>query len=113
MCKISTVNVIIIFNICISNCSILNYCVHYFVAPLIKLNLCRHDSYGNQYPGQGTPPTGSYPNQQPGMYQQQQVTFSFILDKMLSESLNVAFLCCVYFSEALCWVGDCRYVVFI
>uniref|UniRef100_A0A8C6SUQ9 AT rich interactive domain 1Aa (SWI-like) n=1 Tax=Neogobius melanostomus TaxID=47308 RepID=A0A8C6SUQ9_9GOBI len=32
----------------------------------------RHDSYGNQYPGQGTPPTGSYPNQQPGMYPQQQ-----------------------------------------
>ncbi|XP_039868641.1 AT-rich interactive domain-containing protein 1A isoform X2 [Simochromis diagramma] len=31
----------------------------------------RHDSYGNQYPGQGTPPTGSYPNQQPGMYTQQ------------------------------------------
>ncbi|XP_030605274.1 AT-rich interactive domain-containing protein 1A isoform X3 [Archocentrus centrarchus] len=31
----------------------------------------RHDSYGNQYPGQGTPPTGSYPNQQPGMYPQQ------------------------------------------
>ncbi|KAM9724437.1 AT-rich interactive domain-containing protein 1A isoform 2-T2 [Menidia menidia] len=30
----------------------------------------RHDSYGNQYPGQGTPPTGSYPNQQPGMYPQ-------------------------------------------
>ncbi|XP_061633873.1 AT-rich interactive domain-containing protein 1A isoform X5 [Phyllopteryx taeniolatus] len=32
----------------------------------------RHDSYGNQYPGQGTPPTGSYPNQQPGMYPHQQ-----------------------------------------
>ncbi|XP_060906887.1 AT-rich interactive domain-containing protein 1A isoform X1 [Labrus mixtus] len=32
----------------------------------------RHDSYGNQYPGQGTPPTGSYPNQQPGLYPQQQ-----------------------------------------
>lgn len=32
----------------------------------------RHDSYGNQYPGQGTPPTGTYPNQQPGMYPQQQ-----------------------------------------
>uniref|UniRef100_A0A3P9NTL6 AT-rich interaction domain 1A n=1 Tax=Poecilia reticulata TaxID=8081 RepID=A0A3P9NTL6_POERE len=31
----------------------------------------RHDSYGNQFPGQGTPPTGSYPNQQPGMYPQQ------------------------------------------
>ncbi|CAL9706007.1 unnamed protein product [Knipowitschia caucasica] len=32
----------------------------------------RHDSYGNQYAGQGTPPAGSYPNQQPGMYPQQQ-----------------------------------------
>ncbi|XP_077382138.1 AT-rich interactive domain-containing protein 1A isoform X3 [Festucalex cinctus] len=32
----------------------------------------RHDSYGNQYPGQGTPPTGSYPNQQSGMYPHQQ-----------------------------------------
>ncbi|XP_051922691.1 AT-rich interactive domain-containing protein 1A isoform X2 [Hippocampus zosterae] len=32
----------------------------------------RHDSYGNQYPGQGTPPSGSYPNQQPGMYPHQQ-----------------------------------------
>uniref|UniRef100_A0A8C5ETJ3 AT-rich interactive domain-containing protein 1A-like n=1 Tax=Gouania willdenowi TaxID=441366 RepID=A0A8C5ETJ3_GOUWI len=32
----------------------------------------RLDSYGNQYPGQGTPPTGSYPNQQTGMYPQQQ-----------------------------------------
>ncbi|XP_011483260.1 AT-rich interactive domain-containing protein 1A isoform X1 [Oryzias latipes] len=31
----------------------------------------RHDSYGNQYPGQGTSSTGSYPNQQPGMYPQQ------------------------------------------
>lgn len=31
----------------------------------------RHDSYGNQFPGQGTPPTGSYPNQQAGMYPQQ------------------------------------------
>ncbi|XP_039972989.1 AT-rich interactive domain-containing protein 1A isoform X1 [Xiphias gladius] len=35
----------------------------------------RHDSYGNQYPGQGTPPTGSYPNQQPGMYPQQQQSY--------------------------------------
>ncbi|KAJ7985665.1 hypothetical protein DPEC_G00354420 [Dallia pectoralis] len=32
----------------------------------------RHDSYGNQYPGQGTPPGGVYTNQQPGMYPQQQ-----------------------------------------
>ncbi|KAJ8362244.1 hypothetical protein AAFF_G00386890 [Aldrovandia affinis] len=30
----------------------------------------RHDSYGNQYPGQGAPPGGPYPNQQPGMYPQ-------------------------------------------
>uniref|UniRef100_A0A665UX77 ARID domain-containing protein n=1 Tax=Echeneis naucrates TaxID=173247 RepID=A0A665UX77_ECHNA len=35
----------------------------------------RHDSYGNQYPGQGTPPTGSYPNQQPGLYPQQQQSY--------------------------------------
>lgn len=35
--------------------------------------LCRHDSYSNQYPGQGAPPGGSYPNQQPGMYPQQQL----------------------------------------
>ncbi|XP_034031049.1 AT-rich interactive domain-containing protein 1A isoform X2 [Thalassophryne amazonica] len=35
----------------------------------------RHDSYGNQYPGQATPPTGSYPNQQPGMYPQQQQSY--------------------------------------
>uniref|UniRef100_A0A667Z762 AT-rich interaction domain 1A n=1 Tax=Myripristis murdjan TaxID=586833 RepID=A0A667Z762_9TELE len=34
-----------------------------------------HDSYGNQYPGQGTPPSGSYPNQQPGMYPQQQQNY--------------------------------------
>ncbi|KAL0961648.1 hypothetical protein UPYG_G00353450, partial [Umbra pygmaea] len=32
----------------------------------------RHDSYGNHYPGQGTPPGSSYPHQQPGMYPQQQ-----------------------------------------
>lgn len=57
-----------------------------FGAMLMKSNHCRHDSYGNQYPGQGTPPTGSYPNQQPGMYQQQQVTFPFILDTVLSGS---------------------------
>lgn len=49
---------------------------------LMKPNLYRHDSYGNQYPGQATPPTGSYPNQ-PGMYQQQ-VTFPFLLDRVLS-----------------------------
>lgn len=42
------------------------------LAKLTQPNVCRHDSYGNQYPGQGTPPAGSYPNQQPGMYPQQQ-----------------------------------------
>ncbi|KAG1947487.1 AT-rich interactive domain-containing protein 1A [Pimephales promelas] len=31
----------------------------------------RHDSYSNQYPGQGAPPCGPYPNQQSGMYPQQ------------------------------------------
>ncbi|XP_017549522.1 AT-rich interactive domain-containing protein 1A isoform X3 [Pygocentrus nattereri] len=35
----------------------------------------RHDSYGNQYPGQGAPPGGSYPNQQPGMFPQQQSNY--------------------------------------
>ncbi|KAJ3597420.1 hypothetical protein NHX12_000947 [Muraenolepis orangiensis] len=35
----------------------------------------RLDSYGNPYPGQGTPPSGSYPNQQPGMYPQQQQNY--------------------------------------
>ncbi|KAG9332257.1 hypothetical protein JZ751_015466 [Albula glossodonta] len=35
----------------------------------------RHDSYGNQYPGQGAPPGGPYPNQQPGMYPQQQQNY--------------------------------------
>ncbi|CAF92773.1 unnamed protein product, partial [Tetraodon nigroviridis] len=34
--------------------------------------VCRHDSYSNQFPGQGAPPGGPYPNQQPGMYPQQQ-----------------------------------------
>lgn len=43
-----------------------------FMVELMEHIVCRHDSYGNQYPGQGTPPTGSYPNQQPGMYPQQQ-----------------------------------------
>lgn len=88
MCKISKVNMLPLFLIY----AFLHYGVHYFVVPLIKLNLYRHDSYGNQYPGQGTPPTGSYPNQQPGMYQQQQVTFSFILDKMLSGVIECHFL---------------------
>uniref|UniRef100_A0A3Q3IY69 ARID domain-containing protein n=1 Tax=Monopterus albus TaxID=43700 RepID=A0A3Q3IY69_MONAL len=40
-----------------------------------RYNVCRHDSYGNQYPGQATPPAGSYPNQQPGMYPQQQQSY--------------------------------------
>lgn len=40
--------------------------------------LCRHDSYGNQYPGQGAPPGGSYPNQQPGMFPQQQTVSDYI-----------------------------------
>nr|XP_046183063.1 AT-rich interactive domain-containing protein 1A-like isoform X1 [Oncorhynchus gorbuscha] len=35
----------------------------------------RHDSYGNQYPGQGAPPGGPYPNQQPGMFPQQQPNY--------------------------------------
>uniref|UniRef100_A0A8C8JR93 ARID domain-containing protein n=1 Tax=Oncorhynchus tshawytscha TaxID=74940 RepID=A0A8C8JR93_ONCTS len=34
-----------------------------------------HDSYGNQYPGQGAPPGGPYPNQQPGMFPQQQPNY--------------------------------------
>uniref|UniRef100_A0A8C7NW70 AT rich interactive domain 1Ab (SWI-like) n=1 Tax=Oncorhynchus mykiss TaxID=8022 RepID=A0A8C7NW70_ONCMY len=34
-----------------------------------------HDSYGNQYPGQGVPPGGPYPNQQPGMFPQQQPNY--------------------------------------
>ncbi|XDV34436.1 hypothetical protein PO909_004594 [Leuciscus waleckii] len=34
----------------------------------------RHDSYSNQYPGQGAPPCGPYPNQQSGMYPQQNYT---------------------------------------
>ncbi|XP_027013211.1 AT-rich interactive domain-containing protein 1A isoform X1 [Tachysurus fulvidraco] len=31
----------------------------------------RHDSYVDQYPGQSAPPSGQYPNQQPGIYPQQ------------------------------------------
>ncbi|XP_034157369.2 AT-rich interactive domain-containing protein 1A [Pangasianodon hypophthalmus] len=31
----------------------------------------RHDSYVNQYPAQSAPPSGQYPNQQPGIYPQQ------------------------------------------
>ncbi|XP_042631964.1 AT-rich interactive domain-containing protein 1A-like isoform X4 [Cyprinus carpio] len=36
----------------------------------------RLDSYSNQYPGQGAPPTGPYPNQQSGMYPQQQPNYT-------------------------------------
>lgn len=32
----------------------------------------RHDSYGNQFPAQGTPSNSPFPGQQPAMYQQQQ-----------------------------------------
>ncbi|XP_037386852.1 AT-rich interactive domain-containing protein 1A isoform X3 [Pygocentrus nattereri] len=35
-----------------------------------------HESYGNQYPGQSAPPGGPYPNQQPGMFPQQQPNYS-------------------------------------
>ncbi|XP_077446744.1 AT-rich interactive domain-containing protein 1A isoform X2 [Stigmatopora argus] len=40
----------------------------------------RHDSYANQYPGQGAPPGGPYPNQQPGMYPQQQANYKRPVD---------------------------------
>ncbi|XP_058853531.1 AT-rich interactive domain-containing protein 1A-like isoform X2 [Acipenser ruthenus] len=40
----------------------------------------RHDSYGNQYPCQGAPPGGPYPNQQPGMYGQQQQNYKRPVD---------------------------------
>ncbi|XP_039595181.1 AT-rich interactive domain-containing protein 1A isoform X1 [Polypterus senegalus] len=40
----------------------------------------RHDSYGNQYPGQGAPPGGPYTNQQPGMYAQQQQNYKRPVD---------------------------------
>ncbi|KAK6474520.1 AT-rich interactive domain-containing protein 1A-like [Huso huso] len=40
----------------------------------------RHDSYGNQYPVQGAPPGGPYPNQQPGMYGQQQQNYKRPVD---------------------------------
>uniref|UniRef100_A0A3P9PJU6 AT-rich interaction domain 1B n=1 Tax=Poecilia reticulata TaxID=8081 RepID=A0A3P9PJU6_POERE len=40
----------------------------------------RHDSYTNQYPGQGAPPGGPYPNQQPGMYPQQQPNYKRPVD---------------------------------
>ncbi|KAG5842537.1 hypothetical protein ANANG_G00178670 [Anguilla anguilla] len=40
----------------------------------------RHDSYGNQYPGQGAPPGGPYPNQQSGMYPQQQSNYKRPVD---------------------------------
>nr|XP_006631332.1 PREDICTED: AT-rich interactive domain-containing protein 1A [Lepisosteus oculatus] len=40
----------------------------------------RHDSYGNQYPGQGAPSGGPYPNQPPGMYAQQQPNYKRPVD---------------------------------
>uniref|UniRef100_A0A8C9WU24 AT-rich interaction domain 1A n=1 Tax=Scleropages formosus TaxID=113540 RepID=A0A8C9WU24_SCLFO len=40
----------------------------------------RHDSYGNQYSGQGAPPGGSYPTQQQGTYPQQQPGYKRAVD---------------------------------
>lgn len=40
----------------------------------------RHDSYANQYSGQGAPPGGPYTNQQPGMYPQQQPNYKRPVD---------------------------------
>uniref|UniRef100_A0AAQ5X133 ARID domain-containing protein n=1 Tax=Amphiprion ocellaris TaxID=80972 RepID=A0AAQ5X133_AMPOC len=40
----------------------------------------RHESYTNQYPGQGAPPSGPYTNQQPGMYPQQQPNYKRPVD---------------------------------
>uniref|UniRef100_A0A3B4ZHS5 AT-rich interactive domain-containing protein 1A-like n=1 Tax=Stegastes partitus TaxID=144197 RepID=A0A3B4ZHS5_9TELE len=40
----------------------------------------RHESYTNQYPGQGAPPGGPYTNQQPGMYPQQQPNYKRPVD---------------------------------
>ncbi|XP_071393571.1 AT-rich interactive domain-containing protein 1A-like [Centroberyx affinis] len=40
----------------------------------------RHETYANQYPGQGAPPGGPYPNQQPGMYPQQQPNYKRPVD---------------------------------
>uniref|UniRef100_A0A8C2XCA9 AT-rich interaction domain 1A n=1 Tax=Cyclopterus lumpus TaxID=8103 RepID=A0A8C2XCA9_CYCLU len=40
----------------------------------------QHESYANQYPGQGAPPGGPYPNQQPGMYPQQQPNYKRPVD---------------------------------
>ncbi len=48
------------------------YLLYLVLISLAYGSLCRHESYSNQYPGQGAPPGGSYPNQQPGMYPQQQ-----------------------------------------
>ncbi|XP_059899670.1 AT-rich interactive domain-containing protein 1A isoform X5 [Gadus macrocephalus] len=39
-----------------------------------------HEPYANQYPGQGAPPGGPYPNQQPGMYPQQQPNYKRPVD---------------------------------
>ncbi|XP_062414455.1 AT-rich interactive domain-containing protein 1A isoform X2 [Pungitius pungitius] len=40
----------------------------------------RHESFSNQYPGQGAPPGGPYPNPQPGMYPQQQPNYKRPVD---------------------------------
>ncbi|XP_034017292.1 AT-rich interactive domain-containing protein 1A isoform X2 [Thalassophryne amazonica] len=40
----------------------------------------RHEAYANQYPGQGAPPGGPYPNQQAGMYPQQQPNYKRLID---------------------------------
>ncbi|XP_041867946.1 AT-rich interactive domain-containing protein 1A isoform X2 [Melanotaenia boesemani] len=40
----------------------------------------RHDSFTNQYSGQGAPPGGPYSNQQPGMYPQQQPNYKRPVD---------------------------------
>lgn len=40
----------------------------------------RHESYANQYSGQGAPPGGPYSNQQPGMYPQQQPNYKRPVD---------------------------------
>ncbi|MEQ2218261.1 hypothetical protein XENOCAPTIV_000625 [Xenoophorus captivus] len=40
----------------------------------------RHDTYTNQYPGQGAPPGGPYPNQQPGIYPPQQPNYKRPVD---------------------------------
>lgn len=57
----------------------------------------RHDSYVNQYPGQSAPPSGQYPNQQPGIYPQQPVCIVIFAPVFLryglqnKELLNIIF----------------------